>query len=395
MYRNNAPIGTTSALAFADNEPDADGLLVYSVDATYSNEMVSPYVEDSLMIPTNRVTAVTATRSSATNTLRWTLGNRLTRVDITPNEADYTQLNIQGVDSVDFVQRFSAADLTAYKGARITAVAIFPLSTSSTSTYEVRVWETDKYGKNPRIVSSRPVSEFGVSAWSRVMLTEPVTIIKGRDYYIGAHLKSTQNGFSIMSDLGPYQNGGCLLKFEDEWEEAQNPQGNFYLYAELQYPEAKTQTVPTGLDEPVTDPFSQLQYPLGFRVYRDGVEVGTTANLLFLDTAAPAGEHDYAISSLFRGGNESDTVAFHFDGSEQPTGIAITPLADAPALRFTRSSGSLTLTGNGSVTATDTAGRTLLRRASSGETTLSLAPGVYIIRLAATDGKVYTWKVEL
>ena len=395
VYRNNAPIGTTSALAFADNEPDADGLLVYSVDATYSNEMVSPYVEDSLMIPTNRVTAVTATRSSATNTLRWTLGNRLTRVDITPNEADYTQLNIQGVDSVDFVQRFSAADLTAYKGARITAVAIFPLSTSSTSTYEVRVWETDKYGTNPRIVSSRPVSEFGVSAWSRVMLTEPVTIIKGRDYYIGAHLKSTQNGFSIMSDLGPYQNGGCLLKFEDEWEEAQNPQGNFYLYAELQYPEAKTQTVPTGLDEPVTDPFSQLQYPLGFRVYRDGVEVGTTANLLFLDTAAPAGEHDYAISSLFRGGNESDTVAFHFDGSEQPTGIAITPLADAPALRFTRSSGSLTLTGNGSVTATDTAGRTLLRRASSGETTLSLAPGVYIIRLAATDGKVYTWKVEL
>ena len=395
VYRNNAPIGTTSALTFADNEPDADGLLVYSVDATYSNEMVSPYVEDSLMIPTNRVTAVTATRSSATNTLRWTLGNRLTRVDITPNEADYTQLNIQGVDSVDFVQRFSAADLTAYKGARITAVAIFPLSTSSTSTYEVRVWETDKYGKNPRIVSSRPVSEFGVSAWSRVMLTEPVTIIKGRDYYIGAHLKSTQNGFSIMSDLGPYQNGGCLLKFEDEWEEAQNPQGNFYLYAELQYPEAKTQTVPTGLDEPVTDPFSQLQYPLGFRVYRDGVEVGTTANLLFLDTAAPAGEHDYAISSLFRGGNESDTVAFHFDGSEQPTGIAATPLADAPALRFTRSSGSLTLTGNGSVTATDTAGRTLLRRASSGETTLSLAPGVYIIRLAATDGKVYTWKVEL
>ena len=395
VYRNNAPIGTTSALTFADNEPDADGLLVYSVDATYSNEMVSPYVEDSLMIPTNRVTAVTATRSSATNTLRWTLGNRLTRVDITPNEADYTQLNIQGVDSVDFVQRFSAADLTAYKGARITAVAIFPLSTSSTSTYEVRVWETDKYGKNPRIVSSRPVSEFGVSAWSRVMLTEPVTIIKGRDYYIGAHLKSTQNGFSIMSDLGPYQNGGCLLKFEDEWEEAQNPQGNFYLYAELQYPEAKTQTVPTGLDEPVTDPFSQLQYPLGFRVYRDGVEVGTTANLLFLDTAAPAGEHDYAISSLFRGSNESDTVAFHFDGSEQPTGIAITPLAATPALRFTRSSGSLTLTGNGSVTATDTAGRTLLRRASSGETTLSLAPGVYIIRLAATDGKVYTWKVEL
>ena len=395
VYRNNAPIGTTSALAFADNEPDADGLLVYSVDATYSNEMVSPYVEDSLMIPTNRVTAVTATRSSATNTLRWTLGNRLTRVDITPNEADYTQLNIQGVDSVDFVQRFSAADLTAYKGARITSVAIFPLSTSSTSTYEVRVWETDKYGKNPRIVSSRPVSEFGVSAWSRVILMEPVTIIKGRDYYIGAHLKSTQNGFSLMSDLGPYQNGGCLLKFEDEWEEAQNPQGNFYLYAELQYPEAKTQTVPTGLDEPVTDPFSQLQYPLGFRVYRDGVEVGTTANLLFLDTAAPAGEHDYAISSLFRGGNESDTVAFHFDGSEQPTGIATTPLAATPALRFTRSSGSLTLTGNGSVTATDTAGRTLLRRASSGETTLSLAPGVYIIRLAATDGKVYTWKVEL
>ena len=395
VYRNNAPIGTTSALTFADNEPDADGLLVYSVDATYSNEMVSPYVEDSLMIPTNRVTAVTATRASATNTLRWTLGNRLTRVNITPNEADYTQLNIQGVDSVDFVQRFSAADLTAYKGARITSVAIFPLTTSSTSSYEVRVWETDKYGTNPRIISSRPVSEFGVSAWSRVMLTEPVTIIKGRDYYIGAHLKSTQNGFSIMSDLGPYQNGGCLLKFEDEWEEAQNPQGNFYLYAELQYPEAKTQTVPTGLDEPVTDPFSQLQYPLGFRVYRDGVEVGTTANLLFLDTAAPAGEHDYAISSLFRGGNESDTVAFHFDGSEQPTGIAITPLADAPALRFTRSSGSLTLTGNGSVTATDTAGRTLLRRASSGETTLSLAPGVYIIRLAATDGKVYTWKVEL
>ena len=395
VYRNNAPIGTTSALTFADNEPDADGLLVYSVDATYSNEMVSPYVEDSLMIPTNRVTAVTATRASATNTLRWTLGNRLTRVNITPNEADYTQLNIQGVDSVDFVQRFSAADLTAYKGARITSVAIFPLTTSSTSSYEVRVWETDKYGTNPRIVSSRPVSEFGVSAWSRVMLTEPVTIIKGRDYYIGAHLKSTQNGFSIMSDLGPYQNGGCLLKFEDEWEEAQNPQGNFYLYAELQYPEAKTQTVPTGLDEPVTDPFSQLQYPLGFRVYRDGVEVGTTANLLFLDTAAPAGEHDYAISSLFRGGNESDTVAFHFDGSEQPTGIATTPLAATPALRFTRSSGSLTLTGNGSVTATDTAGRTLLRRASSGETTLSLAPGVYIIRLAATDGKVYTWKVEL
>ena len=391
VYRNNQVLGTTTSLSYYDEKPENEGLLEYSVDALYADDNVSPYVADTLIIPVNRVQGFTCTRTDGVNTLRWTLGNRLTRIDLTPTDGAYNQLNIGGVDSLDYVQRFSAEDLLVYKGARITAVNIFPLTLPSTSTYEVRVWETDKNGRNPKIVSSRKAEEFGTSTWSRVALTDPVTIIKGRTYYIGAHLVSSQKGFALMTDAGPYQPGGCLLKFEDEWEEALDPQGNFYVSAELSYAAPKTMTTLSEWDADVTEPMAELQFPVGFRIYRDGVEAGTTGNLLFIDSDAQAGAHEYAISGLFRGGNESDTATFTFDGSETATGIEPTT-GEAPALSWA-DAGTLCLRGaHGTVRVYDAAGRLVQSHAADGTLVLRPGHGVHLITLETPDGRRLTWK---
>lgn len=396
IYRNNDKIATTSSLSYYDASPSNDGLLNYEIDATYSDGNVSPVATHIIKLPLNNVEGITALREdgTTTNTLRWTLGDRLTRIDLTPGLGEYNILHLSGIDSLDYVQRFSAEDLIVYKGAKITAVNIFPLTYPATSSYEVRVWQTDKNGENPTIVARRTAEEFGASAWTRVGLTEPVTIIKGRTYYIGAHVKSTSKQLELMTDIGPYQNGGCLLKSGDTWEEAQDPQGHWYISAELSYPTPKSVTAITGLDEVVTDPSCQLQFPIGFRIYRDGHEVGTTGNLLFLDTNAPAGAHEYGIAALFRGGSETVPMTYLFDGNTT-TGIDEAPAALSAARLHLSAAHTLALTNAwGTAEVFSAAGLLVHQSAVAGQAQLQVsAPGIYMVRLVAADGTVRVWKV--
>ena len=370
--------------------------LIIEIDATYSDGNVSPVATHIIKLPRNNVEGITALREdgTTTNTLRWTLGDRLTRIDLTPGLGEYNILHLSGIDSLDYVQRFSAEDLIVYKGAKITAVNIFPLTYPATSSYEVRVWQTDKNGENPTIVARRKAEEFGASAWTRVGLTDPVTIIKGRTYYIGAHVKSTSKQLELMTDIGPYQNGGCLLKSGDTWEEAQDPQGHWYISAELSYPTPKSVTAITGLDDVVTDPSCQLQFPIGFRIYRDGHEVGTTGNLLFLDTNAPAGAHKYGIAALFRGGSETVPMTYHFDGNTT-TGIDEAPAALSAARLHLSAARTLALTNAwGTAEVFSAAGLLVHQSAVAGQAQLQVsAPGIYMVRLVAADGTVRVWKV--
>ena len=144
----------------------------------------------------------------------------------------------------------------------------------------------------------------------------------------------------------------------------------------------------------VTDPTSQLQFPVGFRIYRDGREVGTTGNLLFFDTSAPAGAHDYGIAAVFRGGSETVPVAFHFNGNTTVTGIDEAPAALSAALLRLSARQIQLANAWGTAEVFSAAGQLVHQCAVNGQAQLQVsAPGVYLVRLVAADGALRNWKV--
>lgn len=383
VYCNNIRLAETDKLSYLDENPISDGLLTYSVDATYENGLVSPYVTITTMVPGSIITEASAQKTDEGNVLHWTLDNRLTRTELNLQTGEYNELTIEGVDSIDFVQCFNADDLLVYKGSKITHVAFFPMTAPTYSSYCIRIWETDKNNENPHIVASREVTEFGMSSWRNIQLSEPVTLVKGRTYYIGAHVKCKGQKLTLITDVGPYQKGGCLLKEGDEWSEPENPQGHFFIYATLSTPEFKRPTEVTGLDDEVTDPVTELAFPVGFRIYRDGQEIGTSGNTLFIDTNAPEGEHLYAFSCLYKGSNESEAFEFLFD-EKSPSGIEKSK-AKSPQLNILPNSHIQLANVFGQVWITDVAGRLILTQKLKGMAEWQLPAGIYLVKTSTDD----------
>lgn len=372
VYLNDTLVTTTTAKVYECDNPQRGKLLTYTVDATYADGLTSPASETSIRVPDNKVTAIEATAEGGTVSLRLTTGNKLSRMDGI-NFENYMTVSLRA-DSACFAHRFTATDMLTYKGSKITHVAFIPTLSPSEATYTVQVWESDKSGETFKLLSEKEVGEFGTLTLREVALDKQVTIIAGREYRIGVLCKAKSKEISFITDTGPvYEELGNALLTEDGISSCEDALGNFFLYAILS-PARPNKATPLPDAPEVSDALADLSFPIGYRIYRDGIETGTTGNSLFVDENVSDGAHTYMVSSVYRSGNESESLATTVSTSTS----AITNVQKSEPLCQPVEGGVQITKTVSNLRITDTAGRAilLLRRATPRH--IALPPGAYV-----------------
>lgn len=303
VYRNDENIAFTQMNEFTDKGLTDQSVVTYHVDAVYTDGLVSPYASVSIRVPVNFVTAISSEVSADEVSLAWDIETRLTRmtsIDATHN------INSYDVSSLDYVHRFRADDLKAYAGYRIRNIAYLPYQPQKDVTLTLRVWEADSDGSNATVVSERVVKEYGTAIWNTTLLTRSVTITGDKELWIGLHCESSTGNIQLLSDVGPAVDGyGNWLKLEGEdWKADRVAPGNFFLYVPLTAPEAGEPATLSSTGE-VNEVALDLMYPVGYAVYRDDVLLGWSSSRKWVDNVPLTGVHTYAVSSLYKGDNES------------------------------------------------------------------------------------------
>ncbi|MBR5899468.1 MAG: M6 family metalloprotease domain-containing protein [Muribaculaceae bacterium] len=303
VYRNDEAIAFTQMNEFTDRGLTDESMVTYHVDAVYINGLISPYASVSIRVPSNIITDITADITNEDVTLSWAIESRLTRMtsfDPTHN------VNSYNVKSLDFVHRYRADDLKAYKGYSIRRISYLPYQSQKDLAITLRVWEADADGSNAKVVSERVVKEFGTAIWNTTLLTRSVTITGEKDLWIGLHLETTTGSIQVLSDIGPKVDGyGNWIKLEgDTWKADNVAAGNFFLYVPLTEPTA-TDVATLESCGTVTDVALDMFYPIGYAIYRDDQLMGWSSTRKWVDNSPLKGAHTYSIANLYKGANES------------------------------------------------------------------------------------------
>lgn len=381
VYRDAVLIATTTDTRYTDTEITTETALDYYVDATYANGLTSPYAITSIRIPANFVSSLTASadEEAGTVTLNWSVGTRLSRnTDLENSEIiDYY------TSSIDYVHRFTAEDLSVFKGYKIRKIGFLPYQGPRVLTFTIRVWEADADGSNPVIVSEREIKEFGAMTWNDLLLTAPVEISGQKQLWLGVHCESNENLIQIISDRSGVGAGrGNWIKIGDGgWDVDSKTTDNYYLRFTLAEPE---------LDGPVdmpdtggtVDPEVDLAFPLGFTVYRDGEFIGSTGNRCFVDHAPLNGTHTYSVSSCYKGDNESVSSVVDVE-FKRDSGLDDVDTGRTDGITVS-GHGIVLPDYRGTLEVIDLSGRVLVSRKdyNPGDY-IVLMPGVYVVR---TDG---------
>lgn len=386
VYLNDTLVTITTATEYECADPQRGKLLTYSVDATYANGLTSPTSETSIRVPDNKVTAITASTEGTQVSLRLTTSNKLTRMDGV-NFENYTTVSLRA-DSACFAHRFTATDMLTYKGSKITHVAFIPTLAPSEASYTVQVWESDKTGEAFKLLSQKEVSEFGTLTLREVALDKQVTIIAGREYRVAVLCKAKSKQISFVTDLGPvYDELGNVLITDDGISTCDDALGNFFIYATLSPANPSKATALPDAPE-VSDALSDLCFPIGYRIYRDGIECGTTGNSLFVDENVPEGTHTYSVASIYRSDNESESLSTNV--TIGTSDIASTQTA--PSLLLPVDGGLLVTATVSNLRITDTGGRTLMQLSKATPRLIKLPAGTYVVTASGCEStKFVVW----
>lgn len=381
IYRNGVLIARSTTLGYVDDSPSGSRL-TYEVDAEHASGQISPYSSVTLRVPTNKVVAIDPEVAGESVALRWSLDRVLTRMD--DSGSGSYQIVEHQCNEIEYAHRFTADDLTAYKGYKVRRIRFLAYQPSSDAEYTIRVWQADKGSGNPVLVSERAVKEFGSAIWNSILLTSSVEITGDKDIWIGVKIKTKQGVAQILADNGALVDDyGNLVRIDGgDWHPDTKAKGNFYLECELS--EAADDAVaPVGTYSSF-DPEYDLYYPIGFVVYRDGEAIGTTASRYFRDGEAGNVAHTYAVASLYKGASESIPMEIKV-GTD---GIAdASPDADAPAIIRTPA-GIIAAGYHGAIAVYDVTGRAIyVSDGYSGEE-IALPQGIYIVRTAASAAKI-------
>ena len=310
VFRGNELIKETTELQYVDNGLTST-IATYKVDVAYDNGLYSPFVESTVRVPENKITSVARSVAGQDVTLTWELNDILTRMNPDIDKAAENALitNVKGSQMV-VAQRFSAKDLTTYKGYTITQLDFIPFTSQRQVSYKMRVYRAEA-GGTPEVVSERDASEYASGYLNEYKLKTPVTIEPGYDYYIAFAAESTIGGVQVVCDGTTYDPGlGNLVLIDGEWR-SDLLEGNVFMRATLEpYAPTENDFVPgeSPVFNPDFDPVADTAYPLGFNVYRDNEPIGFTSTGIFIDNNVPAGRHVYGIVSLYEGENESRMV---------------------------------------------------------------------------------------
>lgn len=383
IYRNGRMIAQTTWPEFTDRAP-SETRLTYEVDAVAANGLISPCATASLRMPANRVSSVSATAEGGKVKLAWDLDSRLTRMESDFSTDRFTLVE-HTVRSADFVHRFRAEDLAAYAGCRVKRIGFCPYLGPQEAAYTVRVWEADADGSNPVVVSERQVKEFGAKIWNNILLTKQVEIKPGKELWFGIHIATTRANVQMLGDAEtPVDGFGNLMRLDGgDWEPDHWIQGNYYLSAEISAAPSATTSPVTELSD-IASPDLDLNYPAGFRIYRDDQPIGTSSTRLFVDSNVADGRHTYGVASLYKGWNESaPTLADEV--TVDRTSAEMTGRDDQPFKVTTLADGRIAIEGaSGALTVADVTGRRVFSTADApARLELSLPRGIYIVRSGA------------
>lgn len=381
IYRNGRSLAAVAEPGYSDEIHGSLSDLTYDVDAEYASGLISPCSSVSVHIPANIITAVTTSVDSRDVTLEWDLDTRLTRLGGTDNflNADYT------ASTVEIAHRFRAEDLSVYRGYKLRKIAFLPMQSQRDIKCTLTVYEADPATGNLVAVSQRALNEFGTMQWNNITLTKSVEITGDRELWIAVKYESKTGTVQLLTDLGPAITGyGDLVRIDGaDWRTDTKVSGNFFIYASLTAP-AGTEVVATPEITPAEDFLADTALPLGFAVYRDGEFIGTCGGRRFVDTDVPDGHHDYAVTSLFKGNNESGTVTASVNIVTE--GISDSTVA---AATVSGAEGRVDIAGFcGTVTVADLAGRVVASASVSGSASLTLPRGLYLVTAAGTTYKV-------
>ena len=192
--------------------------------------------------------------------------------------------------------RFDAADLAVYNK-QVTDISFYPMTRQNS-------WSVNFYtAKDTTLFATRQLDAtnlvYGVE--NTVRLAEPVNLPEGEDIYVGIYVDVT--GFGGYRVLGAIFNTCCagytdLLRRQGEpafmslYENAMSdPEGAY------EYPI----TFPIGI---CFGEASQLENNdvVSYKLYADGIEVGTTDQLKYRQKKVADGEHTFGVAAVYNNG---------------------------------------------------------------------------------------------
>lgn len=384
IYRDGILITQVTDCAFTDPAPTAS-LMTYQVDAEYADGLISPFIEVQVRVPVNKVSNLGAVTDDSSVTLIWSFPSKLTRNTTTDLNDSYLRPVL--CDKVEYAHRFTADDLRTYDGSRIRKIAFIPYDNRNDAEYTIRVYKVASQGGAPEIISERKVKEFGVGIWNSVLLTSAVTIEAEQELWIGVEVVAKNKNITIVSETSDLLNGyGNLLRINGgEWCADDVAEGNFFIYAELSQA-AATEMIPVGEVTEGFDPVTDLIFPIGFNVYRDGLLIGSVGGRCFVDKSPLDGEHTYSVATLYKGNNESSPEEIAVEGTY--SGIAFIE-ADKISVRAV-ATGIIAVDGyDGSVTLFNLSGGIAYSSpAYRSGSAIVVPPGFYILRTAAGTRRI-------
>lgn len=341
IYRNGKKITTAAATAtsYIDVAPEeASGVMEYTLDAEYSDGRISPPVTVSLRMPRPKVDVLSGTDEEQGVNLSWTVDTQISRMQ-TPGAitTDYQLVPVSG-EKIEIAHRYTANDLVTYQGMKIRRIAFIPYTSLQESSYKLKIYETDADGANPVVVSEREVKELGTGIWNTVMLTKAVEIKPGKEYWTAIEMSPLRKVVQVFTESHDVQPGlGDLLRLNDgEWSRLPDALGDYVMYAILADGPGPDQS-PIGDYSGEVNPDTDLYFPIGFRVYRDGMLVGETSSRSFIDTTCPNGEHIYSVTTLYKGNSETapcDPLTVNVTGNHSAIETIDAAPAHAPAYRL-------------------------------------------------------------
>lgn len=381
IYRNGTEIGTTTGKSFEIDETKTDTgdmEIIYNVEATLNNGLVSRWSELAMQIPQPFVLDHSYTiGDDGRLSLTWEPYDELNMLSDNPN---VTTVSVQA-RKVTTAIRVSRDELIPYIGYSVSDVLVSNLTADDVG-IKACVWEADP-DMDPQLIADADATgriKYGQASY--IPLPEPILITGEKDLWFGGEY-TTDNRVACVIDNRIHNPGrGDMCRIDGgAWQPLPGCEGNHYISAALTAPEQDDEENRSilYLDTPFS-PATDLSFPIGFGIYRDGTLLATTASRRFT-TDADEGS-SFGISSIYKGGNESMQYTFKVT----TTGVTTPTTATH---RISTTGGAIRIDGwNGPVTIWHTSGLTIYTTDAHDGRSITVAPGIYIVRAGTTTTRI-------
>jgi hypothetical protein len=328
VYRDGTLINsiTNPATLTYDDMALAVGTYVYTVTAIYDGGESVPTapVSVNIVAPLNPPTDLTATVTGNDVVLNWTSpeappqGTWITwSQDVLGNS-----VGTNAAANFDVAHRWPAADIATYVGDTISQVKFVP--SEANCVYTVKVWTGGSIAGPATLVTSQVVNNPTIDDWNLVVLNTPVVIPANSEVWVGYNC-NTQAGYPAGCDSGPQIEGkGNMMYFQGTWSTLTALAPTLtYNWTIQTFVQTGTGLKAITTNKPVVDlaPASLSNGSLavnhkeiqidrnraltGFKVYRDGVLIGTINNpttTTFAENDLPNATYTYGVSATYTTG---------------------------------------------------------------------------------------------